>query len=253
LVRYRADGNLEYLGRLDQQVKLRGYRIEMGEIVARLQNYPGVRQAAVEVRDDAPGGRGLVAYLVSTGEAEPDTGELRGYLRQVLPEYMVPACYVLLDALPLTPSGKVDRRALPPPEGGLGAQRYVAPESDIEWALAGLWTELLGVAQVGREDSFFDLGGHSLLATQVIARICELWQVELPLRTLFEHPTLADLAAQIVAAQDQSPAARLPQITPVARSTYRVKRAALSSAPESGTGGRQALPQQPPIGPGKAV
>jgi acyl carrier protein len=207
LVRYRADGNLEFLGRIDQQVKVRGYRIELGEVEAVLGQHPGVREAVVAAREEAAGDKRLVGYVVAAGELAPTVGELRGYLRQRLPEYMAPSVFVYLERLPLSPSGKVERRALPAPEGQRPELEgeYVAPRDEVESELAAMCGELLGVDRVGVYDSFFELGGHSLLATQFISRVREVFGVELPLRTLFEHPTVADLAGQIEATRQTSP------------------------------------------------
>ncbi|HVS00501.1 MAG TPA: amino acid adenylation domain-containing protein, partial [Thermoanaerobaculia bacterium] len=195
LARRHPSGELEYLGRIDQQVKLRGFRIEPAEIEAALMAIPGVREAAVILRDDLPGGPGLVAYVVGS----PSTGDLLVVLRSRLPEPMVPGRFVSLPALPLTPNGKLDRRALPAPEGGRPglARSYVPPHTPLERVLAGAWEEALGVDRVGIDDSFFDLGGHSLLATQVISWVRETFEVEVPLRELFERPTVAGLAAAL--------------------------------------------------------
>src|SRR5215213_7117615 len=191
-VRRRVDGEIEYLGRIDFQVKVRGFRIEPGEIEARLSEHEGVREAVVVAREDAPGDRRLVAYWV--GEAV-EIDALRAHLSQRLPEYMVPAAYVRLEALPLTPNGKVDRGALPAPEGDAFATRgYEAPLSETEQALAEIWSGLLGVEQVGRRDHFFELGGHSLLAVRVISRVRQVLGVEVSLGELFRSPVLADLA-----------------------------------------------------------
>ncbi len=192
VARWRADGAIEYLGRNDEQVKLRGFRIELGEIEARLAMHPAVREATVLMREDTPGDRRLVAYLVG----EPVEAEaLRTHLLATLPEYMVPAAYVRLDALPLTPNGKLDRRALPAPEGGAFAARaYEAPEGEIEEALAEVWAELLGVERVGRHDNFFELGGHSLLVVRLIDRMDEVG-LHADVRALFTAPTLAGFAA----------------------------------------------------------
>ncbi|MEA2691000.1 MAG: hypothetical protein QOJ16_387, partial [Acidobacteriota bacterium] len=193
LARYRADGTLEFLGRNDQQVKIRGFRVEPGEIEAALATIPGVREAVVVARD----GR-LVAYVARAGEPASTAAELRGRLREILPEHMVPAFFQFLPALPLTASGKVDRRALPAPEGrGSREEVYLAPRGPVEEALAKIWEEVLRRERVGAEDDFFALGGHSLLATQVISRLRRTLQVELPLKILFERPTIASLAAEI--------------------------------------------------------
>ncbi|MFL5539298.1 MAG: amino acid adenylation domain-containing protein, partial [Longimicrobiaceae bacterium] len=191
--RWRADGTLEYLGRLDTQVKVRGFRIELGEVEAALRRSPGVTDCVVVAREHAPGDRRLVAYVV--GGVETDA--LRAHLRQSLPEYMVPFAFVSLDRLPLTPNGKLDRKALPAPEYAADADRYVAPRTPTEEALAGIWAEVLRLERVGVEESFFEVGGHSLLATQVVSRVRAVFGVELPLRALFETPTVAGLAPQV--------------------------------------------------------
>ncbi|MFL5542160.1 MAG: amino acid adenylation domain-containing protein, partial [Longimicrobiaceae bacterium] len=176
---------LEFQGRTDHQVKVRGYRIEPGEIEARLVEHPGVREAVVLAREDTPGDRRLVAYVV--GEETAGAEALRAHLGKTLPAYMVPAAYVRLEQLPLTPNGKLDRRALPAPEGDARAAReYEAPVGKVEQALAGIWAELLGVEQVGRWDDFFMLGGHSLLAVQMISRVRQAMEVELALAAVFE-------------------------------------------------------------------
>ena len=167
-VRWRADGKLEFLGRLDNQVKLRGFRIELGEIEAVLKEHPSVAQGVVVLREDRPGDRRLVAYCVSSRNAVWNVSELSRHLRTKLPDYMVPAVFVRLEALPLTPSDKIDRRALPLPDD-LRPQLetgYVAPRNPIEEQLASIWCKVLGVERVGIHDNFFDLGGHSLLAVR---------------------------------------------------------------------------------------
>ncbi len=196
-VRWLADGALEFLGRVDEQVKVRGFRIEPGEIEAVLERHPAVRDAVVVAREDVPGERRLVAYFAAGGEP-PAADELRRHLGEHLPDYMVPSAFVALDALPLTPSGKLDRRALPAPEGGPG-DAHVPPRSATERLLADAWAEVLGVERVGVHDNFFDLGGHSLLATRVVARVRETFRMELPLRALFEAPTVARLAERVAA------------------------------------------------------
>ncbi|AGC43389.1 non-ribosomal peptide synthetase [Myxococcus stipitatus DSM 14675] len=197
-VAWRDDGQLDYLGRIDFQVKLRGFRIELGEIEAALRESPGVRNAVVVVREDAPGQQRLVAYLTAREGATPEVGELRRALLRHLPEFMVPSAFVVLEALPLNPSGKVDRKALPAPESsGLSDAPFVAPRNAAEQALADIFAQVLRVERVGVHDSFFALGGHSLLATQLVSRVRANLRVELPLRALFEAPTVAALAERL--------------------------------------------------------
>ncbi|HEU0077931.1 MAG TPA: AMP-binding protein, partial [Longimicrobiaceae bacterium] len=209
--RWLPSGELEFLGRVDAQVKVRGFRIEPGEVEAALERHPAVREAAVVVREDAAGERRLVAYVAADGEAA-DAAELREHLRGRLPEYMVPSAVVVLDALPLTPTGKVDRRALPAPEGS--GEEFVAPRTPAEAALAGIWAEVLGAERVGVHDDFFALGGHSLLATRVATRVQEAFGVDIPLRAIFEAPTVAGLAERVEAA---APAAGAPPLVRVPR------------------------------------
>ena len=203
LARYLASGDIEYLGRIDHQVKIRGFRIELGEIEAALDAHEGVREAVVIARDDQGGGKRLCAYLVLAG-ATVSTADLRAFLKQRLPDYMVPSAFVVLDAMPLGPTGKIDRKALPEPEEALGKRAYVAPSGPVEETLSGIYADVLGLSQggVGAEDGFFDLGGHSLLATQAVARVREAFGVDLPLRALFEGPTVRELAASVKAALD---------------------------------------------------
>ncbi|HEX5725518.1 MAG TPA: amino acid adenylation domain-containing protein, partial [Longimicrobiaceae bacterium] len=211
-VRWSASGHLEFLGRTDFQVKVRGFRIELGEIEAALLEHDGVRESAVLVREDA-GEKRVVAYVV--GDVEADA--LRVHVRQSLPEYMVPSAFVFLDALPLTPNGKLDRKALPAPELAPAEEKYVAPRTPVEEVLAGIWTEVLRLERVGANDNFFELGGHSLLATRVVSRVRELFGVELPLRALFEGPTVAELAGRVEEMQRAGEGAALPPLVPVAR------------------------------------
>jgi amino acid adenylation domain-containing protein len=195
LARYLPGGEIEYLGRIDHQVKIRGFRVELGEVEAALAQHPHVREAAAAVRGSTPAERTLVAYIVAEGGAAPAVGELRAFLRDRLPEYMVPTAYVALDSLPLTPSGKVDRKALPEPDGSrleVGGE-FRAPSTPAEEVVAGIWAKVLRLERVGVRDNFFDLGGHSLLATQVMSRLRESFQVELPLRVLFESRTVEGL------------------------------------------------------------
>ncbi len=192
--RQRADGAVEFFGREDDQVKLRGYRIELGEIEAALETMPGVRAAAVLIREDAPGARQLIGYVAPVDAATLDASALSNLLAKRLPEYMLPAEIVVLRELPRTPGGKVDRRALPAPERQVSG---AAARTATEILLAGLWSELLGLKSVGRDENFFRLGGHSLLAMQLAGRLAERARIELSPRAIFEHPTLADLAATI--------------------------------------------------------
>jgi amino acid adenylation domain-containing protein len=199
LGRWLADGTIEYLGRNDHQVKIRGFRIELGEIEARLAEHPAVRETAVMARDDAGGDRRLVAWYVADEPVEAES--LRAHLGARLPDHMLPAAYVHLHALPLTPSGKIDRNALPAPEGDAYARRGdEAPEGEMEQALAAIWSEVLGVEEVGRWDHFFELGGHSLLAVQVISRIRQRLSAEVELGIVFERPVLKELAEALSAA-----------------------------------------------------
>jgi amino acid adenylation domain-containing protein len=200
----RNDGCVEYFGRLDSQVKIRGFRIELGEIESVLSECPGVRQSAVTVREDVPGDKKLVAYLVA-GE-EVNIGEIRDRLKERLPDYMVPSAFVMLEAMPLTPNRKIDRQALPAPSASQGQDdaNYVAPRNPTEEALAVIWSEVLGLPCVSVEDNFFSLGGHSLLATQIVYRTRETFHVDLPLRSLFESPTIANAARLIEKLQKES-------------------------------------------------
>jgi hypothetical protein len=228
LARYRADGNIEYLGRIDHQVKLRGFRIELGEIEAALARQPAVREAVVIAREDVPGDKRLVAYIVlrieDRGSKIEDSGadgddtlsstlyplssiqkELRSYLREQLPVYMVPAAFVVLDALPRTPNGKLDRGALPVPDSRRSEHDgdFVAPRSAAETILADIWCEALRLAQVSVHDNFFDLGGHSLSGTQIVSRIRQAFQLTLTVRQLFACPTVAALAGYMAATEIQ--------------------------------------------------
>jgi amino acid adenylation domain-containing protein len=193
--RWLADGSIEYLGRLDFQVKIRGQRIELGEIEAVLDQHSAVAQSVVLAREDARSEPALVAYVVAAGPP-PDIAALRAHLAAILPAYMVPAAFVVLDALPLTASGKLDRRALPAPEAGTRSspQAFVEPRTPTEIVLAEIWAEIIGVDRVGLHDNFFELGGHSLLATQVVSRTRERFGVPVPLGAMFEEPTLAGFA-----------------------------------------------------------
>jgi amino acid adenylation domain-containing protein len=200
LCRFRGDGALEFLGRLDFQVKLRGYRIELGEIEAVLAQHPAVALAVTTVREDTPGDKRLVAYLVARPDLPLLEADLRAFVAATLPGYMVPTAYVVLAAMPLTPNGKVDRKALPAPETGPAAAAiHVAPRDAIEETVAAIWQVVLGRERVGVTDDFFDLGGHSLLATQVVARIADALEVEIPLAGIFQARTLGGLSQMIQA------------------------------------------------------
>jgi acyl-coenzyme A synthetase/AMP-(fatty) acid ligase/acyl carrier protein len=191
-MRWRGERKLEFVGRLDEQVKIRGFRIEPGEVESALSAHAAVREARVVVREDVPGELRLVAYVV--GEVQADA--LREHLRCTLPEYMVPAAFVSLDALPLTPNGKVDREALPAPEYA-AAHRYVPPRTPVEEVLAEIWSDVLGVERVGVHDSFFELGGHSLLIMRLLARVRDMLDLRISIRTVFSMPTLEAMAGEI--------------------------------------------------------
>lgn len=194
-VRYRPDGSLEFLGRADHQVKLRGYRVELGEIEAALRQCPTVQSAIAVLREDTPGLPRLVGYAIAQADQVVDTGALRSQLQQRLPDYMVPAAILVLKAFPLLPNGKINRQALPAPAAS--SAEFVAPRNSIEERLGQIWAEVLQLEQVGIQDNFFDLGGHSLLATQIMSRLRQSFLVELPLHQFFESPTVAELAISI--------------------------------------------------------
>ncbi|MGB2958307.1 MAG: amino acid adenylation domain-containing protein, partial [Bacteroidota bacterium] len=219
LARYLDDGSIEYLGRLDNQVKIRGFRIELGEIEARMEEYPDVRKAVVDVREDGSGEKRLVGYFVAHNNKSPQPGELQEYLGYLLPEYMVPSVYVELQAFPLSPSGKVDRRALPAPgrEQLSRAAVYSPPHTPTEEIVAGIWASVLGVDRVGVHDDFFDLGGHSLRATQAAARIRDAFTLDFPIRAVFENRTVAALAKAIDAAREEEQERLTPLLQPVTR------------------------------------
>ena len=196
--RYLPDGNIEYLGRFDNQVKIRGFRIELGEIEAAIAQHTAVRETVVIAREDVPDQKYLAAYIVPNHSYAIATSQLRGFLKQKLPDYMIPGVFVVLDALPLTPNGKVDRRALPAPEFQSELQHsLLAPRTPIEEMLTSIWADVLSIELVGVHHNFFEVGGQSLLATQVISRVRDTLSVELPLRSLFEAPTIAELASRV--------------------------------------------------------
>lgn len=215
LARYRRDGTIEYLSRLDHQVKIRGFRIELGEIEAHVSGLPSVREAVVVVREDRPGEKQLVAYVAAHDHTAIETGQLRTALQAQLPDYMVPHLFVTLDALPRTPNGKIDRQSLPALDiEELSGTRFVAARTATEELLAGIWTDILSVERVGMDDNFFELGGHSLLATQIVSRIRSVFQIEIPLRTAFECPTVAELARAVDRVRQEGSGPQAPPLVP---------------------------------------
>ncbi|MEP7126667.1 MAG: amino acid adenylation domain-containing protein, partial [Byssovorax sp.] len=220
LARWLPDGAIEYLGRIDHQVKLRGFRIELGEIEAAIAAQPGVREVVVVVREDNPGDRRLVAYFAGSASSAADLPAIRAALGERLPAYMVPSAFVVVDALPLTSSGKIDRKALPAPEASAAAERvYVAPRDAFEDAIAGIYAEVLKLPpeRVGAHDGFFALGGHSLLATQAISRIRASFGIELPLGAVFEASTPAELGARVADALRAAQGVSAPPLARIAR------------------------------------
>ncbi len=198
--RYRANGNIEFLGRIDNQVKIRGHRIELGEIETILNQHPSVKESVIVARDrDSSGEKELVGYVVSAQKTALSVSELRRFLHEKLPDYMIPSLFVFLNNLPLTPNGKIDRNALPPPNGERPQldQGFVEPRTEIEELIAQVWREILKLDKIGIHDNFFELGGHSLLATRVVARLRRSFNVDIALRKLFELPTVAGLAQHI--------------------------------------------------------
>ncbi|ARU62801.1 hypothetical protein CBW65_18855 [Tumebacillus avium] len=200
IARWLSDGNLEYMGRADDQVKIRGFRVEPGEITAVLGKHPALKEVAVLAREDQPGHKRLVAYVVpQEPDVAPTVADMSAYILETLPKHMVPSAFVVMDKLPLTHNGKLERKALPVPEqvrSGLDAD-YKAPRTPVEEIVAGSWAQVLGYEQVGIDDNFFELGGHSLLATQVVTRMRNAFKIELPVRTIFQAPTVALLAEKI--------------------------------------------------------
>jgi acyl carrier protein len=222
LARYLSDGSIEYLGRLDFQVKIRGFRVELGEIEAALGEHPIVRDVVVVMREDTPqmtNDKRIVAYVVLNRECAAPADELRRTAKDKLPSFMIPASFVFLPELPLTPNGKIDRGSLPAPEQqmiGEPAGGYVAPRDLVEELIAVVWATVLGVERVGIHDNFFELGGHSILGAQVISRVQKAFKTELPLRLLFEFPTVAAFAEQMAAIRKDD-VATPPPIEPVSR------------------------------------
>ncbi|MGA9917346.1 MAG: condensation domain-containing protein, partial [Paraburkholderia sp.] len=219
LARYQTNGNIQYLGRADYQVKIRGFRIELGEIEAALAQHPSIAQAIVTIDESARGERRLVGYVVAQPQSAPTSVELRSFLKDKLPEHMVPAVFVKLDSFPLSANGKVDRRALPSPGDTRPEleETFAGSRTPTEELLVDIWAQVLGVERVGIHDDFFDLGGHSLLATQVVSRIRETFQVEMPLRRLFETPTVAGLAESLELSRRDGQSLQSSPIQPVAR------------------------------------
>jgi amino acid adenylation domain-containing protein len=216
MVRWREGGELEYVGRVDAQVKVRGFRIELGEIEAVLSNCPAISECAMAVLEQGAGDKRLVAYVVGQDNSELDSNKLRSFLKDKLPDYMIPSLFVTLDKMPLMPNGKIDRRALPqidPLHFNIESS-HLAPRTPTEEILAGIWSEMLGVGRIDLDDNFFELGGHSLLATQVVTRVRDTFGQEIALRRLFETPTLAGLAQTIELAQR---AGHVPEATPIKR------------------------------------
>ncbi|MBE9004885.1 amino acid adenylation domain-containing protein [Fortiea sp. LEGE XX443] len=220
LARYLPNGELEYIGRIDNQVKLRGFRIELGEIEAAINQHPSVSTSAVVVRQDESANQSLVAYITLHSNKIVTITELRRFLELKLPNYMVPIAIVVLETLPLTPNGKIDRRALPAPNLTqlISESNFVAPATPVEEMLAGVWAEVLGLEKVGVKDNFFELGGHSLLATRVISQIRQVFEVEIPLRRLFELPTVSELGKEIQTAINADKGLEVPPIKSIARS-----------------------------------
>jgi acyl carrier protein len=225
--RYRPDGTLDILGRVDHQVKLRGVRIELGGIEAILGQHPAVWDTVALVREDVPGDRRLVAYVIPKPEHTLTAHDLRNYLKQKLPDTMVPSAFVILDALPLTPNGKVDRRALPAPEGlrpELEAA-YVAPRTELQRTISTVWQEVLHLEKAGIDDNFFDLGGHSLLLIEVQSRLQEALDREIPVVELFEYSTISSLARHLSQEQDERPSLQQAQArTQIRRELMRQRR-----------------------------
>ncbi|HVO62723.1 MAG TPA: amino acid adenylation domain-containing protein [Terriglobales bacterium] len=223
--RYRPDGNIEFLGRTDNQVKIRGFRIELGEVEATIAKYNGVQQAVVIARELSPGQLGLVAYVVPASGTTFDIAGLRVFLKGKLPAYMLPSAVELIDKIPLTANRKLDRKALPAPQQKSAdlVQHFVPTSTDTEKKLESIWSEVLHLSPIGTLDNFFALGGHSLMAIQVISRIRKLFGVELPLRALFENPTIAELAPVVESGLNTPMSVEVP-LVPVNREAFRVKR-----------------------------
>jgi amino acid adenylation domain-containing protein len=226
LARYLPDGNIEFLGRLDHQVKIRGYRIELGEIETVLAQHPAVRETVVLVREDHHGGKRLVAYVVPNQKLSPTAQEIRSFLKEKLPAYMIPSTFLILESLPLTPNGKVDRRALPDADQTRPEMKhpFVAPRTPTEMSFAKIWADVLKVEKIGIHDNFFDLGGHSLKATELTSRLSTALKLDVPVRLLFLHPTVAELAGAIEKSGKEVEEALQMQVETIDRSTTRSTR-----------------------------
>ncbi len=219
LGRFLGNGDIEYIGRIDSQVKIRGFRVELGEIETLLSQHPSIRNAIVLIREDTPGDKRIVAYTIPAEQESLNALALRDYLKDVLPEYMIPSAFILMDEFPLTTNGKIDRRALPAPDltGHIAGHNYVAPRTPAEEIIANTMAKILNVQKVGINDSFFELGGHSLLATQFVSRLRDAFKVELSLRVLFECPTISGLAHQIDELQHEKQGFVQSPIEPISR------------------------------------
>lgn len=221
LARYLPDGNIEFLGRIDLQVKIRGYRIELGEIETVLSTHPAVQTTVVLAREDKPGDKRLIAYIVAPHDISPAPSELRSFLQKTLPEYMLPSAFVFMESLPLTPNGKVDRGALPQPDRASHEreEEIVRPRTPVEEIVAQIWAEVLRLDTIGIHENFFELGGHSLLAMQIMSRLYHILHVDLTLRVLFEDPTIAGLAATIETTRLQETVEKIPLLLPASRNS----------------------------------
>ncbi|MFN2173859.1 MAG: non-ribosomal peptide synthetase, partial [Candidatus Promineifilaceae bacterium] len=213
LARYLADGNIEFFGRIDHQVKVRGFRIELGEIEAVLEQHPLVEQVVVMAREDIPGDKRLVGYMLLANGVAPSISELRSFLKESLPDYMVPSAFMFVETFPLTPNKKIDRRALPAPDAQRPelSESFVAPETDLEQRIASIWQEVLNLERVGVDDNFFELGGHSLLIVQVHNRLQQEFDKDISIADMFRYPTISSLAGYFEREQDEDTAVQKVQ------------------------------------------
>ena len=225
VARYLPNGTIEFLGRLDHQMKLRGFRIEPGEIESALRQYQRVNEAAVILREDVPGDKRLVAYVTPTEGVTVKPAEMRNYLKGQVPDYMVPSTIVVLDSMPLTANGKIDPKRLPLPDqsDSVSERNYIPPSTDVERTLAEMWCQLLQLNRVGIHDDFFELGGHSLLATRLMSRIRSVFNIEIALKSLFELTTIALLAERIEKDKTNSVKQETSSIIPVSRNPRTLK------------------------------